>query len=355
MPVRIYAETEFWFASIKVIMIIGLLLLSIILALGGGPNGDRIGFRYWSHPGAMNEYLVGGAAGRFCAFIYSLTFSVFSFNFGAAKTFIWRLITFYILGALAIGIICRSDAQGLTAGGYGAAASPWVIAIKQSGIQLLYSVINAGIICSAWSSGNSYLFMSSRSLYSLSVSGNAPAVFQRCTKYGIPIYAIAASSLFGLLAYLNVSSSSSLVFNWFINLTNTAGFTSWTCCGIILLRFRKACKAQGITNLPFQSRLHPYAAWGCICIFSTLLLLNGFSVFFPGHWSVSSFLTAYLGFPVFLTIYFAHRIWDRKSKWLISPNEVDLTSGLDAVLAAEETEEVGASRGKLTKLKAFLF
>lgn len=81
-PVKVYAESEFWFASLKVFMIIGLLLLAFILAVGGGPDGDRIGFSYWNHPGAMNEYLVGGARGRFCAFLYALVFSMFSFNFG---------------------------------------------------------------------------------------------------------------------------------------------------------------------------------------------------------------------------------------------------------------------------------
>jgi amino acid transporter len=44
-PVGVYAETEFWFASIKIIMITGLLLLSLIIMLGGGPNHDRLGFR----------------------------------------------------------------------------------------------------------------------------------------------------------------------------------------------------------------------------------------------------------------------------------------------------------------------
>lgn len=357
-PVGVYAETEFWFASTKVFMILGLLILSVILCFGGVPSQEgRIGFAYWKDPGAMNEYLVDGAAGRFCAFIYALAFSVFSFNFGpelivitggemraprknlprAAKTFIWRLITFYILGALAIGIICRSDAAGLLNGGKGAASSPWVIAIKDAGIHTLDSVINAGIIVSAWSSGNSYLYMSSRSLYSLAKAGNAPSMFQQCTSWGIPLRAVIASSVFGLLAFLNVSAAVSTVFTWLINLTNTAGFTSWVCCSIILLRFRKACSKQEIqvTEVPFRSCLQPYVAYACIVFFTCLLFLNGFGVFFPGNWSASSFLTSYIGFPIFITIYLAHRIWYRNDKWMIPPSEVDLVSGLDYIRTAE--------------------
>lgn len=374
-PVGAYAETEFWFASTKVFMILGLLILSIVLCFGGAPAQDgRLGFTYWKDPGVMNEYLVGGAAGRFCAFIYALTFSVFSFNFGpelivitggemraprknlprAAKTFVYRLITFYILGALAIGIICRSDAPGLLSGGKGAAASPWVIAIKDAGIHTLDSIINAGIIISAWSSGNSYLYMSSRSLYSLAMAGNAPSIFKRCTSWGLPIYAVMPSSLFGLLAFLNVSSGVSSVFTWLINLTNTAGFTSWVCCSIILLRFRKACAAQGITDVPFRSRLQPFASYACIIFFTCLLFLNGFGVFFPVNWSTSSFLTSYIGFPIFIAIYFAHRIWKRKDAWIIPSSQVDLTTGLDYILALESIELESRPKEKANRVVSAL-
>lgn len=358
LPVKFYAECEFWFASLKVIMIVGLLLMAFILAVGGGPGGTPIGFRYWNSPGAFNEYLVSGAGGRFCGFLYALVFSMFSFVFSpelivltsgemvsprknlprAANTFIWRLIFFYILGALAIGVICRSDLPALTSGGHGAAASPWTIAIKEAGIPILDSVINAGIILSAWSSGNAFLYMSSRSLYSMAHRGQAPKFLMNTNKWGTPINAILVSSLYSLLAYLNVGSNTSVVFNWFINLTNTAGFISWICCSIIAIRFFKACAAKGIKDLPYTSVLQPYASWICMVFFTFLCLLNGFSVFFPGQWSVTSFLTAYLGIPVFLTIYLVHRALHWRDKWAYDPSEIDMTTGMEGILEMEERE-----------------
>lgn len=214
-PVRVYAETEFWFASLKVLLIFGLLILSFILFWGGGPSHQQLGFHYWKDPGAMNEYLVTGDSGRVCSFIYVLCYSVFSFNFTpeliviasgemqkprqnlprAAKMCFYRLLFFYIGSILAIGIICPSDASELSSGS-GIEASPFVIAIRNAGIKGLDSVINAVIITSALSSGNSYLFMSSRSLYSLAVEGRAPKIFTRCNRYGLPYYAVCASSLF---------------------------------------------------------------------------------------------------------------------------------------------------------------
>lgn len=337
-------------------MITGLLLLSLILMLGGGPSHDRIGFRYWRDPGAVKEYIVGGAGGRFTAFLWTTVYSGFSFYFGpelivfstgemrnprknlptAARRFFIRLAVFYVLGTLAIGIICNSDSEGLVSGSGDANASPWVIAIRNAGITALPSIINAGILTSAWSSGNSYLFMSSRALYSLAIAGNAPKIFARCTRYGLPIYAVAASSCFTLLAYLNCGSEAGVVFNWFINLTNTAGFTSWIVCSIVYIRFRKACVAQGVT-VPYRSFIQPYASWICLVFFTFLLFMNGFTVFYPGRFTASSFLTTYLGIPIFLLLWIGHKLLrGRNDPWMFKVHNVDLTTGLREVEADAE-------------------
>lgn len=55
LPTRFYGESEFWFASLKVIMMAGLLIVSVVIFFGGGPDQDRLGFRYWHNPGAANE------------------------------------------------------------------------------------------------------------------------------------------------------------------------------------------------------------------------------------------------------------------------------------------------------------
>ena len=66
--------------SIKVITITGLIILGIVLDLGGGPNHDRLGFRYWKHPGPFNQYNdIGGSKGQFLAYAAVLTQAAFSF------------------------------------------------------------------------------------------------------------------------------------------------------------------------------------------------------------------------------------------------------------------------------------
>ncbi|KAF0320004.1 proline permease [Colletotrichum asianum] len=361
LPVKFYGETEFWFASLKVITIVGLLILSFILFWGGGPSHDRLGFRYWQHPGATKTMIVDGDAGRFVAALSTLLSSVLPFTFSPemivvtagevqsprrnlpkiARNFFWRLVVFYIGGTIAISVICPSDASALTNGGSGAASSPWVVGIKNASIKGLDSVINAVIVTAAWSAGNSFLYLASRSLYSMACEGSAPAIFRRCTKQGVPIYAVIASSMFSLLAYMNVNSSAADVFNWLLNLVNTGGFISWVCCGIIYLRFRKACETQQVPKemLTARSWLQPVGAWISLVVFAILCLLNGFTVFFPSRWSVADFLSAYIGLPLFVVIYFVHRFLYRGDTWAIKSEDVDLQSGL-AELEAEEDLEV---------------
>lgn len=71
--------------------------------------------------------------------------------------------------------------------------------------------------------------------------------------------------------------------------------------------------------------------------FLFLLLANGFTVFLPGRFSASSFLTAYIGIPIFLGIYLVHRFTVGKNeRWLHPPHEVDLTTDLSEVEADAE-------------------
>jgi amino acid transporter len=354
LPVSYYGESEFWFAGLKFITILGLLILSFILFWGGGPSRDRLGFRYWKHPGAANRLLAGGSTGYFISFWQCLVLAVFPFTFApellvatagemqsprrnlpkASRRYFYRLVFFYVFSMLAIGVICPSDADDLTNGGAGAKSSPFVIAIRTASIDILPSIINAVILTSSWSAGNAFLYLSSRSLYSLAVQGNAPAILKTCNRWGVPYVAVGVTSLFSLLGYLNLATSSSIVFNWFINLTNTAGTISWICCSIIFLRFRKAAIVQGVEP-PYRSWTQPYGAYFTLFFFSLLTLTNDFAVFWPANWSVSGFLTGYIGLPIFIAIYLGHRLVFWNDKWVRNVSEMDLQTGLGEIEDAE--------------------
>jgi amino acid transporter len=349
--VAIYGEAEFIFASIKIITIVGLLLMAFILDLGGGPTHDRIGFRYWKHPGAMVQYLgIAGNTGRFLSLWSTLVNA--SFSYGgvemvavaageaenprknipkAVRRVFWRILFFYVLGSLAIGVLVPyNDHNLLTAqknNSNGAARSPWVIAIYRAGIPALPSIINAVILTSASSSANAFLYTGSRYLFALAQNRQAPRFFLKCTKKGVPYYCVGLTAAIGLLTYMTVSVGGNTVFNWFYNLTTVATLFTWVSINIAYIHFYNALRAQGVdrNTLIFKSHFQPYCGYVGAVFFSLIIFFNGFSVFIHGQWNVQSFLVAYIGIPIFFAFFIFWKIF-KKTTWL-KPEDVDIYTG----------------------------
>ncbi|KAJ5226141.1 hypothetical protein N7468_007366 [Penicillium chermesinum] len=349
-----YGEAEFWFASLKIIAIIGLIILGVVLFFGGGPNHDRLGFRYWQHPGAFKEpYLVSNInTSRFLAFWTALIKSGFSFIFSpelittaageaiaprrnipkATNRFIYRLFAFYVLGSLVIGVtVAYNDKhllQGVASGGSGAGASPFVIGIQNAGISGLNHVINAAILISAWSAGNSWVYAGSRTLYSLAREGQAPKFFTRCTKNGVPYAAVLVTWAIGLLSFLNLSSSGANVFYWFTNITTVGGFISWVLVGVAYL---------------------PWGTYYFMLIVGVLAITNGYTVFFPGAFTASDFLVSYIVFAIFFALYFGHKIWYR-TPWMVPAADIDIFSGKEEIDRLCEFDEERVPRNWLERV-----
>lgn len=220
--VSIYGEAEFIFASIKIIAMVGLLLLAFIIDLGGAPEQGRLGFRYWKAPwAAMKQYIGVGDVGRFAGLFATLVNAAFSYGGvemiavaageaenprrnipKACRRVFWRILFFYVLGTLAIGVTVPADDDRLLNGGAGAASSPWVIAITRAGIPVLPHIINAVILTSASSAGNAFLFSGSRYLFALAQNGQAPSFLLKCTKKGVPVWCVLITASVGLLTYM---------------------------------------------------------------------------------------------------------------------------------------------------------
>lgn len=146
------------------------------------------------------------------------------------------------------------------------------------------------------------MYASSRTLYGLACDGKAPAIFRRCTKNGIPIWCVTLTAVFGLLAYLNVSVSGSVVFNWFVNLSAITGLITWWSILLTYIRFYNGCKAQGIDRkqFPYVAPLQPYAAYFGFVFISVIIFFSGFAVFLQDSWNYQTFITDYITIPIFI-------------------------------------------------------
>ncbi|KAF9218473.1 amino acid transporter [Gyrodon lividus] len=353
LGVGAYGEAEFWFSSIKVLTITGMIILGIIVDLGGGPNHDRIGFRYWKNPGPfVNYYGIAGAKGHFLGTASVATQAAFSYigteavavaaaearnprrNIPKAiKRVYIRVLLFYIGGVFVIGLLVPSSNPLLDLNSSDASASPFVIAFNTAGIKVLPSIINAAILTSAWSAGSSDLYLASRSLYGLAVSGSAPKIFARTTRSGLPYVSVTICACFALLAYMTLSSSSGIVFTWLSNFSATCGLITWFGIGVTYLRFSKGFRAQGFdrSSLPYAPKLQPFAAWWTVCASAFVLFFSAWEVFLKGNWSVSTFVTNYFPIMFFPALYVAAKFVTRVP--MVKPEEMDFVSGLQEIEA----------------------
>ncbi|UKZ69520.1 uncharacterized protein TrAtP1_010526 [Trichoderma atroviride] len=357
--VRLYGESEVVFASLKIMLILGLIIGGLVIDLGGGPNHDRLGFRYWNHPGAFNAYIKTGATGHFLAFWKVLLTAAFSYGNiqvvaisgsetrnprkiipAATKKTFYRVLFFYVLSIFIVGLIVPYNDPSLAISTGTAQQSPFVIAFQRSGVKVVPSIINAVVCTSAISSGSACIFIASRTLYGLSCDGHAPRFFQRCNRFGSPHYAIGLTCLLLPLVYLNVANNTSVVFGWFVNITTVSGLIGWVVIEATYLRFYAGLKSQGYSRdaLPYKSPLQPYISWATMFVVSLVILFSGFDVFVKGHFTAAGFLTCYLNIAIFIAIYIFFKICF-KSK-VIPVKEIDFETEFLSIQREKDAAEV---------------
>mgnify|MGYP001940399640 CR=1 FL=1 len=364
LAVKIFGEAEFWLSGGKVLLILILYFFTFITMVGGNPQGDAYGFRHWRQPGPMAgntglerfEGFLGALwAGSFCI-VGPEYISMVSgeakrprvYIKTAFKTVYFRFGAFFILGALCVGVVLGyNDPQlisVLEAGESSAAASPYVIAMKNLKINGLPHLVNALLITSIFSAGNTYTYCATRSLYSLAVEGRAPKFLRKCTKSGVPIYCFCVVMIFPFLSFLQLSDNSAKVLNWLINIITAGGIINYiVMCGTYLA-FYKACKVQGLDRktLPYCGYFQPYGTWFALCFEIVVVFVYGYSTFKPGNFTLESFFTYYTMVGVAPILFIFWKVLKR-TKWL-KPHEVDLVWDaplIDAYEASFITPPVG--------------
>jgi len=371
--VRWFGESEFVFSIIKLCLITGLIIAGLVIDLGGGPDHDRRGFRYWKNPGP-----VAGAdlepnhpsLDKFLGILSVLVQAAFSFQgmelvavaasetesprrniAKAVRRVFYRILFFYMVGVLITGMLVPYNDPNLLRSTGTAAESPYVIVMERAGIKVLPHIINAAILTSAFSAGNSFLFASSRVLYGLALRGQAPRILAYCTKAGLPIAAVLTTSAFALLSFMNVSSGAATVFNWFVNLSTVGGFFGWWGINITYIFFYRGFKAQGLDRkqLIYHSNLQPYLSYWGVFWTSLFIIINGFEVFW--NFTAAGFLTAYINIPLFFALYFGWKIYKRTKIW--KPHQMDFVTGIPSLEETEIPEE--PPRTVLEKVARVLF
>ncbi|KAK1994816.1 amino acid permease [Colletotrichum falcatum] len=365
ISVKAFGEFEFWLSSLKVVIMVGVILLLLILALGGGPTGDRPGFRYWSDPGAFAAYKVEGAPGRLLGVWSAMVAAVYAFTGTelvgvtvgeashprlsmpqAVRLTFMRIVFFYVISVFLLGMVVPYNSAELvfaSSAKTSAAASPFVVAITIAKIKGLDHVINGCLVVFVFSAANSDIYISSRTLYGIAADGKAPRIFTRTTKTGVPFVALGLCGMFCCLAYMSVSSGAAAVFGYLSNVVTVFGLLTWTSILVSHIFFCRAREAQNIdpAYIPYRA---PFGIWGsyiALGFLVALTLTKGVEVF-VGKFDYKNFIVQYIGIPVYLMCIFGFKILKKSQR--VHPETADLVTGVPRETVAEEKEIFEAER-----------
>ncbi|KKY23693.1 putative arginine permease [Phaeomoniella chlamydospora] len=281
-----------------------------IIVLPAEISAAAVLISYWTPAGQADSTCTTGVCNN-AMWVGLMLIVVWAINFGGTRVFgemefwfcsikpqrsvpraikgVWiRLVLFYLCSVFLvreIGLLVSPSDPSLNLDST-AAKSPFVIAIKNAGISVLPSIVNAALLTSAWSAGCADLFVSSRTLYGLYTRGQAPRFLGKTRKDGLPWVCVLVGAAFSLLSFMAANNG-------------------------------KAGTAFGYYGLS-------------ICIL--VLIFGGFSSFIH-TFDTSAFITTYFPIPFFAVLFFGYKFY-HKTK-IVKYTDQDFISGSSSDIPSE--------------------
>ncbi|WP_270254056.1 amino acid permease [Lactobacillus johnsonii] len=285
---KAYGTLEFWFAMIKVVTIVIMIILGLlVILLGVGNHGKPIGFsNLWSHGG----FFTGGVKG----FFFSMAIIAGSYEgieligisagevanpqeaiVKSVKSVLWRILIFYV-GAIFVIVTIYPWNQLSNIG------SPFVETFTKVGITAAAGIINFVVLTAALSGANSGIYSSSRMLFKLAHEGEAPKAFGKLSKRIVPdraIVGITSGILIGFILNLIMSTMNKSMGELFVVVYSSSvlpGMVAWFVILIAELKFRKN-NSHLMAEHPFKLPLYPYSnyfAFAMLLVIVVFMFIN---------------------------------------------------------------------------------
>ena len=285
---KAYGTLEFWFAMIKVVTIVIMIILGLlVILLGVGNHGKPIGFsNLWSHGG----FFTGGVKG----FFFSMAIIAGSYEgieligisagevanpqeaiVKSVKSVLWRILIFYV-GAIFVIVTIYPWNQLSNIG------SPFVETFTKVGITAAAGIINFVVLTAALSGANSGIYSSSRMLFKLAHEGEAPKAFGKISKRIVPdraIVGITSGILIGFILNLIMSTMNKSMGELFVVVYSSSvlpGMVAWFVILISELKFRKN-NSHLMAEHPFKLPLYPYSnyfAFAMLLVIVVFMFIN---------------------------------------------------------------------------------
>ncbi len=373
-PVKAYGYIEYVQSFIKIFAMAGVTLFMFIATCGGLPKGGPIGYKYWKTPGwdrngiqgiclalAQAGFSFGG--GEHIAVVAGEVKQPRKFIPRCVNPIFWRLCVFFIGNAWLITMNVPYD-DPLLNNASGSLTSPYIITMLNGGVKVLPHILNALILLSVISCGNSSVYIGSRSLVACADLKLIHPVFGKKDSKGRPWIANIIVFVVGMgLAFLNCSSTGEVVYNWFNSLCALNGYFTWLSIYLSHWRFRKGLAAQGIDYKKFKlyDRLFPWTTYSATFIIFCLFVAQFYIGIFPlGGDDMSAaartqnFFLTYLCVPLFLGCYAYYKI--RYKSQLKKPEDMNFSYGKkwDEVEQLEAVRDAEKSKSTKSKINVYV-
>ncbi|TQI82162.1 aromatic amino acid:proton symporter (AAT family) [Serratia fonticola] len=274
--VKVYGEMEFWFAIIKVVAIIGMIVFGAYLLFSGMGGPEATVTNLWAQGGFFPNGIMG----------LVMAMAVIMFSFGglelvgitaaeadnpeksipkATNQVIYRILIFYI-GSLAILLSLYPWGKVVEGG------SPFVLIFHALNSNLVATVLNIVVLTAALSVYNSCVYCNSRMLYGLAKQGNGPKVLLKVDGRGVPVIAIGFSALATALCVLINYLIPGRAFELLMALVVSALVINWAMISLAHLKFRAAKVREGVEP-KFKAFWYPFSNYLCLAFMAGILVI----------------------------------------------------------------------------------
>ena len=267
ISVRTFGEVEFWLASVKVLAIVVFLGAGVLFALGFWPGGSFSVPNLWEHggfaPNGIGIAFTGVALVIFSYFGTEIAVMAAAESEDPAKgirqatsTVIWRILLFFVGAVLVIVMIVPWDELPEPTD---VTNAPFTVVFSMFGLPGAAMVMQLVIFTAVISVLNSGLYSASRMFSALAVQGFAPKIMAKKSKRGVPVAALFASTIGGVLATIvNFAAPGSGIFEFIMNSAGLVALFVYVFIALTQMRLRQKMSAEEASNLKLKMWLHPW-------------------------------------------------------------------------------------------------
>ena len=260
LSVRSWGETEYWFASIKVIAITLFLGIGIVVAAGYWPGLSGGFANLTAHGGFMPKGIAPVLTGAVAATGFYFGSEIVTVAAAesaeperavarATQSVISRVLVFYVGSILVVVILVPWNSPGII--------QPYVTALEAVHVPGAAQIMNGVILTAVLSALNSGLFASSRMLMALARRGDAPRSLARLSKRGVPVRAIVMGTAFGYSAVVMNYVSPEHVFAFLVDSYGTVAIFVYLLIAVAELRLRARLEREAPERLRIRMWAYP--------------------------------------------------------------------------------------------------